>query len=94
MLRGGWAPNPETTDSKKQAPHASNPSSRPVILDPADPTGDVGGGSRWCWHRLANEAAEWLSSSLCFKDGTGGPVPSWKVPVRIPPRQCGLGMAP
>lgn len=55
---------------------------RPVILDPADPTGDVGGGDRWCWHLLAKEATEWLSS-FCFKDGTGYPVRSWKVPVRI-----------
>uniref|UniRef100_A0A480Y113 2'-5' oligoadenylate synthase n=1 Tax=Sus scrofa TaxID=9823 RepID=A0A480Y113_PIG len=30
---------------------------RPVILDPADPTADVGGGNRWCWHLLAKEAA-------------------------------------
>ncbi|XP_014396651.1 PREDICTED: 2'-5'-oligoadenylate synthase 3 [Myotis brandtii] len=67
---------------------------RPVILDPADPTGDVGGGNRWCWHRLANEAAEWLSSSLCFKDGTGGPVPSWKVPTVQTPGSCGAGVGP
>ncbi|XP_029778552.1 2'-5'-oligoadenylate synthase 2 [Suricata suricatta] len=55
---------------------------RPVILDPAEPTGDLGGGDRWCWHLLAKEATEWLSS-FCFKDGSGYPVPSWKVPVRI-----------
>uniref|UniRef100_A0A8P0P2L7 2'-5' oligoadenylate synthase n=1 Tax=Canis lupus familiaris TaxID=9615 RepID=A0A8P0P2L7_CANLF len=55
---------------------------RPVILDPAEPTGDVGGGDRWCWHLLAKDATEWLSS-FCFKDGTGYPVQSWKVPVRI-----------
>ena len=29
-----------------------NLSFRPVILDPADPTGDVGGGDRWCWHAI------------------------------------------
>ncbi|MBV96716.1 2'-5'-oligoadenylate synthase 2, partial [Eschrichtius robustus] len=56
---------------------------RPVILDPADPTGDVGGGHHWCWHLLAEEATEWLSS-LCFKDGSGCPIQSWKVPVVIP----------
>ncbi|XP_036295350.1 2'-5'-oligoadenylate synthase 2 [Pipistrellus kuhlii] len=67
---------------------------RPVILDPADPTGDVGGGNRWCWHRLANEAAEWLSSSLCFKDGTGDPVPSWEVPAVQTPGSCGAGVCP
>uniref|UniRef100_A0A8C0KYM0 2'-5'-oligoadenylate synthetase 2 n=1 Tax=Canis lupus dingo TaxID=286419 RepID=A0A8C0KYM0_CANLU len=50
---------------------------RPVILDPAEPTGDVGGGDRWCWHLLAKDATEWLSS-FCFKDGTGYPVQSWK----------------
>ncbi|XP_069353075.1 2'-5'-oligoadenylate synthase 2 [Eulemur rufifrons] len=55
---------------------------RPVILDPADPTSDVGGGDRWCWHLLAKEAKEW-SSSLCFKDGTGNPVQPWKVPLKI-----------
>uniref|UniRef100_A0A8C6AFY3 2'-5'-oligoadenylate synthetase 2 n=1 Tax=Monodon monoceros TaxID=40151 RepID=A0A8C6AFY3_MONMO len=51
----------------------------PVILDPADPTGDVGGGDRWCWHLLAEEATEWLLS-LCFRDGSGCPIQSWKVP--------------
>ncbi|XP_042817443.1 2'-5'-oligoadenylate synthase 3 isoform X3 [Panthera tigris] len=61
---------------------------RPVILDPADPTGDVGGGDRWCWHLLAKEATEWLSS-FCFKDGTGYPVRSWKVPTVQTPGSCG-----
>lgn len=60
----------------------SNLSFRPVILDPADPTGDVGGGDRWCWHLLAEEATEWLLS-LCFRDGLGCPIQSWNVPVRI-----------
>lgn len=55
---------------------------RPVILDPAEPTGDVGGGDRWCWHLLAKEATEWLSFP-CFKDGAGYPVQFWNVPVRI-----------
>ncbi|XP_025745346.1 2'-5'-oligoadenylate synthase 2 [Callorhinus ursinus] len=66
---------------------------RPVILDPADPTGDVGGGDRWCWHLLAKEATEWLSS-FCFKDGTGYPVRSWKVPTVQTPGSCGMGMHP
>ncbi|XP_035979596.2 LOW QUALITY PROTEIN: 2'-5'-oligoadenylate synthase 2 [Halichoerus grypus] len=66
---------------------------RPVILDPADPTGDVGGGDRWCWHLLAKEATEWLSS-FCFKDGTGYPVQSWKVPTVQTPGSCGMGMHP
>ncbi|KAK7795212.1 hypothetical protein U0070_003353 [Myodes glareolus] len=59
---------------------------RPVILDPADPTGDVGGGDRWCWHLLAKEANEWLSSS-CFElpsGDSGQRVQPWKVPVRVP----------
>ncbi|XP_004843812.1 2'-5'-oligoadenylate synthase 2 isoform X1 [Heterocephalus glaber] len=52
---------------------------RPVILDPAEPTGDVGGGDRWCWHLLAKEAKEWFSS-LCFRDGQGNSIQPWKVP--------------
>ncbi|XP_053445290.1 2'-5'-oligoadenylate synthase 2 [Nycticebus coucang] len=56
--------------------------SRPVILDPADPTSDLGGGDRWCWHLLAKEAKEWLFS-LCFKDETGNPVQPWPVPVKV-----------
>ncbi|XP_036785080.2 2'-5'-oligoadenylate synthase 2 isoform X1 [Manis pentadactyla] len=66
---------------------------RPVILDPAEPTGDVGGGDRWCWHLLAKEATEWMSS-LCFKDGTGEPVQAWKVPTVQTPGSCGAGMYP
>ncbi|XP_008059935.1 2'-5'-oligoadenylate synthase 2-like [Carlito syrichta] len=55
---------------------------RPVILDPAEPTGDVGGGDRWCWPLLAKEAKEWLLS-LCFRAGTENPVQPWKVLVRV-----------
>ncbi|XP_014642579.1 PREDICTED: 2'-5'-oligoadenylate synthase 2 isoform X2 [Ceratotherium simum simum] len=66
---------------------------RPVILDPAEPTGDVGGGDRWCWHLLAKEATEWLSA-LCFKDGNGHPVQSWKVPTAQTPGSCAAGMHP
>ncbi|XP_065760645.1 2'-5'-oligoadenylate synthase 2-like isoform X1 [Muntiacus reevesi] len=54
---------------------------RPIILDPADPTGDVGGGDCWCWHLLAKEATEWLPS-LCFKDKLGCPIQPWKVPTK------------
>ncbi|XP_012518886.1 PREDICTED: 2'-5'-oligoadenylate synthase 2 [Propithecus coquereli] len=64
---------------------------RPVILDPAEPTGDVGGGDRWCWHLLAKEAKEW-SSSLCFKDETGNPVQPWKVPTAQTPGSWGAGV--
>ena len=59
-----------------------NLSFRPVILDPADPTGDVGGGDHWCWHLLAKEATEWLSS-LCFKDKSGCPIQPWNVPKKV-----------
>lgn len=66
---------------------------RPVILDPAEPTGDVGGGDRWCWNLLAKEAAEWLFS-LCFKDGAGNLVRLWKVPTVQIPGSRGARMHP
>uniref|UniRef100_A0A480S5S1 2'-5' oligoadenylate synthase n=2 Tax=Sus scrofa TaxID=9823 RepID=A0A480S5S1_PIG len=66
---------------------------RPVILDPADPTADVGGGNRWCWHLLAKEATEWLCS-LCFQDGSGYPIQSWDVPAVQTPGSCGAGLYP
>uniref|UniRef100_A0A8C9USC2 2'-5' oligoadenylate synthase n=1 Tax=Spermophilus dauricus TaxID=99837 RepID=A0A8C9USC2_SPEDA len=62
--------------------HTFSPSYRPVILDPADPTGDVGGGDRWCWHLLAKEARQWLAS-LCMRDGAGNPVQLWNVPIEL-----------
>ncbi|XP_036989359.2 2'-5'-oligoadenylate synthase 1 [Artibeus jamaicensis] len=54
---------------------------RPVILDPADPTGNVGadnppGG----WERLAGKARDWLTY-LCFKKWDGSPVGSWNVQI-------------
>lgn len=55
---------------------------RPVILDPAEPTSDLGGGDRWCWHLLAREAKKWLSS-LCFNAGVGYSVEPWKVPEKV-----------
>lgn len=66
---------------------------RPVILDPADPTGDVGGGDRWCWHLLAREAKEWLSSP-CFQVEPKSPVQPWKVPVVQTPGSCGAQIYP
>uniref|UniRef100_H9GZX8 2'-5' oligoadenylate synthase n=1 Tax=Equus caballus TaxID=9796 RepID=H9GZX8_HORSE len=51
---------------------------RPVILDPADPTGNVGGGDPRGWPRLAQEARAWLSYP-CFKNWDGSPVGSWDV---------------
>ncbi|XP_055462363.1 2'-5'-oligoadenylate synthase 2 isoform X2 [Psammomys obesus] len=72
---------------------------RPVILDPADPTGDVGGGDRWSWHLLAKEAKGWLSS-LCFQlpsrdlERQRGLVQPWKVPVVQTPGSCGAQIYP
>nr|XP_048278264.1 2'-5'-oligoadenylate synthase 2 isoform X2 [Myodes glareolus] len=69
---------------------------RPVILDPADPTGDVGGGDLWHWHLLAKEANEWLSSS-CFElpsGDSGQRVQPWKVPVVQTPGSCGAQIYP
>ena len=51
---------------------------RPVILDPADPTGNLGGGDLQSWSRLAREAEVWLSYP-CFKNGDGSPVGSWDI---------------
>ncbi|EPQ11573.1 2'-5'-oligoadenylate synthase 1 [Myotis brandtii] len=47
---------------------------KPVILDPADPTGNVAGGGGW-W-QLAQEAADWLKYP-CLKNWDGSPVDSW-----------------
>ncbi|KAF7464308.1 hypothetical protein GHT09_007129 [Marmota monax] len=52
---------------------------RPVILDPADPTGNVGGGNPEGWYRLAQEAKAWLKSR-CFEKRDGSPVGIWDVP--------------
>ncbi|XP_037367026.1 2'-5'-oligoadenylate synthase 3 [Talpa occidentalis] len=52
---------------------------RPVILDPADPTWDVGNGVTWHWHVLAQEA-----ESCCelpgFLQAAGEPVQPWEGP--------------
>ncbi|XP_040145367.2 2'-5'-oligoadenylate synthase 1 [Ictidomys tridecemlineatus] len=52
---------------------------RPVILDPADPTGNVGGGDPTGWYRLAQEAKAWLKLP-CFRKRDGSPVGIWDVP--------------
>ncbi|GAB1290111.1 2'-5'-oligoadenylate synthase 1A [Apodemus speciosus] len=52
---------------------------RPVILDPADPTGNIAGSNSEGWRRLAGEAAAWLRFP-CFKYRDGSPVCSWDVP--------------
>ncbi|KAF3812359.1 hypothetical protein GH733_019661 [Mirounga leonina] len=53
---------------------------RPVILDPADPTGNVAAGDPKGWRRLADEARAWLSYP-CFKKGDGSPVGFWDMPL-------------
>ncbi|XP_036028122.1 2'-5'-oligoadenylate synthase 1A-like [Onychomys torridus] len=68
--------------------HSQLRRARPVILDPADPTGNVAGGNpeSWCW--LAGEALAWLNYP-CFKNRDGSRVLSWDVPaeVDVPYRQ-------
>nr|XP_051682805.1 2'-5'-oligoadenylate synthase 1A [Oryctolagus cuniculus] len=51
---------------------------RPVILDPADPTGNMATGNRKGWRRLAQEADAWLTL-LCFQNWDGSRVSSWDV---------------
>ncbi|XP_055091936.1 2'-5'-oligoadenylate synthase 1 isoform X14 [Symphalangus syndactylus] len=54
---------------------------RPVILDPADPTGNLGGGDPKGWRQLAQEAKAWLNYP-CFKNWDGSPVSSWILQMR------------
>ncbi|EDL19743.1 2'-5'-oligoadenylate synthase 1A isoform 1 [Mus musculus] len=56
---------------------------RPVILDPADPTGNVAGGNPEGWRRLAEEADVWLWYP-CFIKKDGSRVSSWDVPTVVP----------
>nr|XP_058896558.1 2'-5'-oligoadenylate synthase 1-like [Kogia breviceps] len=56
---------------------------RPVILDPADPTGNVAGKDPYSWQLLAQEVRVWLRYSCC-KNWDGSPVSTWKVPVGPP----------
>ncbi|XP_036305262.1 2'-5'-oligoadenylate synthase 1-like [Pipistrellus kuhlii] len=51
---------------------------RPVILDPADPTNNVGGQHRKGWKLLAREAGAWLMYQ-CFHNGNGSPVRPWNL---------------
>ncbi|XP_041504169.1 2'-5'-oligoadenylate synthase 1A-like [Microtus oregoni] len=55
---------------------------RPVILDPADPTGNVAGSNSEGWWQLAEEAAAWLQYP-CFKNWDGSLVRSWNVPTEV-----------
>ncbi|XP_075837605.1 2'-5'-oligoadenylate synthase 1A-like isoform X2 [Microtus pennsylvanicus] len=56
---------------------------RPVILDPADPTGNVAGSNSKDWQRLADKARSWLGNA-CFKRGDGSLVGPWNVPTEVP----------
>ncbi|XP_021569952.1 2'-5'-oligoadenylate synthase 3, partial [Carlito syrichta] len=62
---------------------------RPVILDPADPTWDVGNGAAWCWDLLAQEARSCYDHP-CFLQGAGGPVQPWEGPGLPPAGGSGL----
>ncbi|XP_012611793.3 2'-5'-oligoadenylate synthase 3 [Microcebus murinus] len=63
---------------------------RPVILDPSDPTWDVGNGAAWHWARLAQEA-ESCYDQPCFLQESGVPVQPWEGPG-LPRAGCsGLG---
>lgn len=53
---------------------------RPVILDPADPTWDVGNGTAWRWDVLAKEAESCLNQR-CFRQPYGAPEQPWEGPV-------------
>nr|XP_012324823.1 2'-5'-oligoadenylate synthase 3 [Aotus nancymaae] len=63
---------------------------RPVILDPADPTWDVGNGATWHWDLLAQEAASCYDQP-CFLQGIGGPVQPWEGPGLPCAGRSGLG---
>ncbi|XP_060049039.1 2'-5'-oligoadenylate synthase 1-like isoform X1 [Erinaceus europaeus] len=54
---------------------------RPVILDPADPTGNVAGEDLCAWARLAEEAHTWLSYPCC-RNSDGSPVKAWGVQTK------------
>uniref|UniRef100_A0A8C3SYA6 2'-5' oligoadenylate synthase n=1 Tax=Chelydra serpentina TaxID=8475 RepID=A0A8C3SYA6_CHESE len=58
--------------------HQQLQKARPIILDPADPTGIVGEGSRW---DLVAREAERCCRQQCCMDLYGVPVQPWDVPV-------------
>nr|XP_053784498.1 2'-5'-oligoadenylate synthase 3 isoform X2 [Desmodus rotundus] len=64
---------------------------RPVILDPADPTWDVGNGATWAWDLLAREA-ESCYDRPCFLQAAGGAVQPWEVPGLPRPGRSGLDL--
>lgn len=66
---------------------------RPVILDPADPTWDVGNGAAWRWDILAQEAGSCYERP-CFLQAAGGAVQPWAGPVSEGLRGSLLGVKP
>ncbi|XP_063171880.1 2'-5'-oligoadenylate synthase 3-like [Candoia aspera] len=71
----------------KQHLHAQLSKQRPVILDPADPTANIGEGKRW--DLLAKEAT-YSASLRCCQNPDGSLVKPWVVPVS-PPGKRGAG---
>nr|XP_034954384.1 2'-5'-oligoadenylate synthase 1-like isoform X1 [Zootoca vivipara] len=65
-------------ETLKQYLHTQLRKPRPVILDPADPTGIVGEGKRW--DLLAEKAAD-CAGQACFVKPDGSMVQPWDVPV-------------
>ncbi|XP_025745344.1 2'-5'-oligoadenylate synthase 3 isoform X1 [Callorhinus ursinus] len=63
---------------------------RPVILDPADPTWDVGDGAVWCWDLLAREAQSCYEHP-CFLQAAGRAVQPWEGPGLPRAGSSGLG---
>nr|XP_034344896.1 2'-5'-oligoadenylate synthase 1A-like [Arvicanthis niloticus] len=63
--------------------HTQLRKARPVILDLADPTGNIAGSNSEGWRRLAGEAATWLQYP-CFRNRSGSLVCSWVVPTEVP----------
>lgn len=51
-----------------------------MILDPADPTWDLGNGTAWRWDVLAKEAEAGLNQR-CFLQASGAPEQPWEGPV-------------
>ncbi|XP_053525755.1 2'-5'-oligoadenylate synthase 3 isoform X2 [Artibeus jamaicensis] len=64
---------------------------RPVILDPADPTWDVGNGAAWAWDLLA-QAAGSCCDRFPFLQAVGGAVKPWEVPGLPRPGRSGLDL--
>ncbi|KAM9118353.1 2'-5'-oligoadenylate synthase 3-like [Pangshura tecta] len=54
---------------------------RPIILDPADPTGIVGQGSRW---DLVAQEAKHCCAQQCCRKRNGSAVQPWHVPLQQP----------